>query len=29
MMEKAGFAVTESRQIQGMIFTFAGKKGAK
>ena len=29
MMEQAGFTVTESRQIQGMIYTVTGKKGAK
>ena len=29
MMEKAGFTVTESRQIQGLIYTVTGKKGAK
>ena len=29
MMEKAGFTVTESRQIQGMIYSVTGKKGAK
>ena len=29
MMEKAGFTVTESRQIQGMIYTVTGRKRAK
>ena len=28
LMEKAGFTVTESRQIQGMIYTVTGRKGA-
>ena len=27
MMEQAGFTVTESRQIQGMIYTVTGRKG--
>ena len=29
MMEKSGFAVTESRQIHGMIYTVTGRKGKR
>ena len=29
MMEQAGFTVTESRQIQGMIYTVTGRKGVR
>ena len=27
MMEKAGFTVAESRQVQGLIYTVTGRKG--